>query len=191
MELKTVSAIVATVIGVGCFIPYILDTFKRKTQPHIYTWLIWTILQATGVIAMFNNGAGIGVLALTIGTFFCAFVCIISIKYGTKNITMFDTICLIGALLSIGVYVFLHQPLLSVILISAIDFMGVLPTLRKAWIEPHTETLSMYALFLVSGCFSVMALHEYTATTVIYPATLVVINVLATLVIFFRRSSLS
>jgi len=191
MELKTTFAIVATIIGVPSFIPYILDTFKRKTQPHVYTWLIWTILQATGVIAMYNNGAGIGILALAIGTFFCAFICIISFKYGTKNITPFDTMCLVGALISIGVYVFLHQPLLSVILVSAIDFMGFLPTLRKSWAEPHTETVSMYAFFLVSGLFSILALKDYSAITLLYPLTLIAINSISTVVIIIRRFSLS
>lgn len=191
MDMKTLFAIIATVIGVTSFIPYILDTFKRKTQPHIYTWLIWTILQATGVIAMYNNGAGIGILALAIGTFFCAFICIISFKYGTKNITPFDTVCLVGALISIGVYVFLHQPLLSVILVSVIDFMGFLPTLRKAWAEPHTETVSMYAFFLISGMFSVLALREYTVITTLYPLTLIGINSIASVTLVIRRASLS
>jgi len=187
MELKTVFAIIATIIGVGCFIPYIVDTFKKKTQPHIYTWLIWTLLQATGVIAMYKGGAGIGVLALTIGTFFCGFTCVISIKYGTKNISTFDTICLIGALASMCIYFFMHQPLLSVILISAIDFMGFLPTLRKAYYEPYTETLSMFAFFMISGIFSVLALSTYTVITAFYPLTLVFINVIATVVIWARR----
>src|SRR5579872_3686300 len=116
MELKTIFAIIATVIGVASFAPYIIDTFNRKTQPHLYTWLIWTILQVTGVIAMYNSGAGIGILALSIGAFFCGAICVLAIKYGTKNITKFDTACLIGALASIVAYVFLHQPLFSVIL---------------------------------------------------------------------------
>jgi hypothetical protein len=187
MEIKTFFAIIASVIGVGSFIPYILDTFKKKTQPHLYTWLIWTILQVTGVIAMYANGAGIGALALTIGAFFCAFLCIISIKYGTKNITKFDTFCLIGGLVATGVYVFLHQPLLSVILISVIDFLGFLPALRKTYLEPHTETLSLYALFVISGTFSVLALSTYSLITMLYPLTLVAINTIATIVIWIRR----
>lgn len=187
MDIKTLYGYIAAVIGIACFIPYIRDMFRKTTQPHIYTWLIWTILQVTGVIAMYNNGAGIGALALAIGALFCAAICLLSLKLGTKNITLFDTICLIGALGATGIYVFLHQPLLSVILISAIDFTGFLPTLRKAYYEPWTETLSMYMLFVLSGIFSVMALAHYSLITTFYPLTLIVINTLGTIMIWWRR----
>jgi hypothetical protein len=189
MEIKTVYGIIASVIGTGCFVPYIRDIFKKKTRPHIYTWLIWTILQVTGVIAMYNSGAGIGILALATGSVLCAYVCILSVKHGTKNITTFDTVCLIGALVSIAVYVFLKQPLLSIILISAIDFIGFLPTLRKAYIEPYSETLVMFAFFALSGTFTMLALHDYSFTTILYPLTLIGINIIATLVIWIRRKS--
>jgi hypothetical protein len=187
MEIKTVFGIIASVIGSGCFVPYIIDIYKKKTKPHIYTWLIWTILQITGVVAMFNSGAGIGVLALATGSILCAYVCILSLKFGTKNITTFDTACLIGALISIAVYIFLKQPLLSIILISAIDFIGFLPTLRKAYIEPYSETLIMFAVFAVSGTFTMLALHDYSLTTILYPLTLIGINIIATVVIWWRR----
>ncbi|HWY98863.1 MAG TPA: hypothetical protein VNY36_07255, partial [Bacteroidia bacterium] len=72
IDYKTVCGIIASLIGTGCFIPYIKDIYKKKTKPHIYTWLIWTILQVTGVIAMLKNGAGIGVLALGTGSVLCA-----------------------------------------------------------------------------------------------------------------------
>ncbi|HTB31176.1 MAG TPA: hypothetical protein VK808_04070, partial [Bacteroidia bacterium] len=136
--IKFICGIIATLIGTGSFYPYLRDVFKRKTQPHTYTWLIWAILQVTGVMAMFNNGAGIGALSLTVGAFFCAYIFILSLKYGTKNITTFDTLCLIGALAATAVYVFMHNPVLSVILITIIDLVGFLPTMRKAYSEPHS-----------------------------------------------------
>src|SRR5580692_12753970 len=113
---KTVCGVIATLISMASYIPYLRDLFARKTQPHTYTWLIWTILQITGTVAMFSTGAGIEAMALAVGSVFCIFIFILSLKYGTKNITVFDTICLIGALAAIGVYLFLHNPILSVIL---------------------------------------------------------------------------
>ena len=189
MSIKTIYGIVASILAVICFIPYIRDMLRKTTQPHIYTWLIWTILQVTGVIAMYKNRAGIGALALAIGALFCGFICVLSLKYGTKNITPFDTFCLIGALAATGTYAFLHRPLLSVILVSVIDFTGFLPTLRKAYSEPHSETLSMYTLFVISGIFSVMALSTYSLITTFYPLTLIIINILGTAMIWWRRKT--
>ncbi|MGP8214867.1 MAG: hypothetical protein ACLQQ4_04825 [Bacteroidia bacterium] len=188
---KTACGIIASVIGTGSFVPYIKDIYKKKTRPHIYSWLIWTILQVTGVIAMYANGAGIGILALATGAILCGYTCVLCIKYGTKNITSFDTICLIGALGSIAVYIFMKNPLLSIILISAIDFVGFLPTLRKSYIEPYSETITMYAFFSLSGVFTMLALSSYSVITALYPITLIIINIIATVVLYIRRKSSS
>jgi hypothetical protein len=185
--LKTTCGIIATLIGIASFYPYLRDVFRHKTEPHTYTWLIWTILQVTGVLAMYHSGAGIGVMTLTAGAFFCAYIFILSLKYGTKNITVFDTICLIGALAAIGVYVFMHNATLSVILITIIDFVGFLPTMRKAYAEPYSETLAMYALFTVSSAFNMVAISIYSITTTLYPGSIMFTNALCCIILWARR----
>lgn len=190
-SIKTACAVIGAIIGVWSFIPYIKDIYRGKTKPHSYTWLIWTILQTTAVIGMISNGAGIGVLSLTIGIFFCAYVWILSFKYGSKNITPFDTFCLIGSLASIAVYIFLKSPLLAVIFVSTIDMIGFMPTLRKIYQEPHTETLSTFAWFIISGTLSVTAISTYSFITLIYPVSLIAANTVCTLLIFWRRKKVS
>lgn len=189
--IKTTCGIIATVVSVISFFPYLKDISKKKTQPHSYTWLIWTILQVTGVVAMFNNGAGIGTLALTVGAFFCGYIFILSLKYGTKNITPFDTICLIGALAAIAVYVFLHDPVLSVILITITDFVGFLPTLRKAYAEPYSETLSLYLFGVIWSSFNIVAILTYSVTTTLYPACILVANAICCFVLWMRRKAVA
>jgi len=185
--IKITCGIIATVISIISFFPYWKDILKKKTQPHSYTWLIWTILQVTGVIVMFNTGAGIGVLALAVGAFVCGSVFILSLKYGTKNITPFDTACLIGALASTAIYVFLHDPVLSVILLAITDFVGFLPTLRKAYIEPYSETFSLYVLGIIWSTLNMVAIVTYSLTTVLYPACILFANIICASVIWFRR----
>ncbi len=185
--IKTTCGIIATIIGTASFYPYLRDMLRRKTEPHTYTWLIWTILQVTGVMAMFNSGAGIGALPLTVGAFFCGAIFFLSLKFGSKNITTFDTLCLIGALASIGVYFFLHNAVLAVILITVIDLVGFLPTMRKAYSEPYSETLSMYALFFVSSVFSLVAIGVYSITTTLYPATIMCTNLICCTILWARR----
>jgi len=189
--IKTSCGIIATIISAIGFIPYLKDLFKKKTQPHSYTWLIWTILQIIAVVAMFNNGAGIGVLALAVGAVLCGYVFILSLRYGTKNITIFDTICLIGALAAIIIYAFLHNAFLSIILITIIDFMGFLPTLRKSYVEPHTETISMYALGVVWSSFNLVAISTYSVVTILYPSCILFANFICCCTLWLRRRTLA
>ena len=188
MTIKILAGIIGTILSVACFYPYFRDIFNHKTQPHIYTWLVWSLLQGTSVIIMIRGGAGIGVWPFVVGSLLCGCVFLLSIKYGTKNITAFDTVCLIGALLAMLVYVFLHDPLLSIILVVGIDFIGFLPTLRKSYIEPKTETASTYILSAMSSVLAVAALSNYSVITLLYPITLIVLDTACWVVIVERRT---
>ena len=122
---------------------------------------------------MLSSGAGIGVASLSIGAVLCAFVFFLSLWYGTKNVRLFDTVCLGGALIAISSYFFLHDALLSIIVVSVTDLVGFLPTLRKAYEEPHTETALTYVLSSLSSVFAILALSTITVTTSLYLFSLI------------------
>ncbi len=184
-------AILATTIALANKIPYIADIYRLKTTPHSYSWLIWTLLQGTGALVMLSGGAGFGVASLLAGTVLCAFIFLLSLRYGTKNITTFDTICFIGALIATGVWFFLHDAFLSILLISAIDFIAFLPTFRKAYEEPYSETPIMYLFAGIGEGFALLALTNITFTTSFYLITLVITNPLCAGIIWFRRAKLN
>ena len=74
MDIKLILGIITVVLVVPTFYPYIRDIILRKTEPHTYTWLIWTILQSIGVYAGFQDGGGYGLWGLALGAFFCGVI---------------------------------------------------------------------------------------------------------------------
>ena len=137
---------------------------------------------------MVQGHAGYGALGLGIGGVVSVIVFFLSFKYGTKNITTFDTICLIGALAAVAVWVFAENVTLSVILITIIDFIGFLPTYRKGYFEPYSETSLTYLMSAISNLFAVAAIAHYSITTTLYTASLIVTNTIFVLILFSRRS---
>jgi len=190
MTTHTTFAIISSIVGIFSFFPYIRNIFKGTTKPHSYSWAIWTILQTVGIISMLDSGAGIGVLSLSVGTLFCGFIFILSLKNGTKNIKLFDKICLAGALLAILIYIFLKNPFFSLIIVVITDFVGFLPTFRKAYEEPDTETASGYVLSSMSSILALLALSYITFSTSLYLVSLIITNGLCAFIIFFRRKQL-
>ncbi len=190
MNIKIIFAILSSLTAIVCFIPYIRDIFKGKTKPHSYSWLIWTILQTIGVIIMLNSGAGIGASSLFIGVILCSFVFLLSLKHGTHNIKTFDVICLIGALVSVIIYIFLQNAVFSIIIISITDFIGFLPTIRKSYEEPETETVSTYFLSSISSFFALLAISFFSFTTSIYLLSLIITNGGCAILILARRKYL-
>lgn len=187
ITLKIITGLIASAIGIFCFVPYFRDIFLHKTKPHIYTWLMWSLLQGTGVFVMYYGGAGMGISPFVIGTILCGSIFILSFKYGTKNITLFDTVCLIGALIALIFYIFLHDPVLSIILVSVIDFVGFIPTFRKSYVEPKTETSSTYLISAISSMLAIAALLNYSLVTMLYPATLILTDMICWFIIVLRR----
>lgn len=185
--MKPLFGTLSVIIALVSFIPYIKDVFARKTTPHIYSWLVWTILQALATIAILRenswwSGLGVGCVGLV-----SLVVFLFSFKYGTKNITFFDTVCLIGALIAISVWVFIHNITLSVILVTIIDFVAFLPTFRKAYQEPHSETAILYVCSGLSNLFSLLSISHHSIASTLYVASLIVTNFLFVGLVLIRR----
>ena len=156
----------------------------------MYSWLIWTILQIVGVAAQIKDGAGYGAWALAIGAFFCFAIFLLSFKYGTKNISKFDLSCLIAAVGAVGIYLFIDNPVWATIVVALVDFVGFLPTFRKGFEEPFTETASTFVVSAIANGLSIIALQNYSVTTVLYIGNLFFTNSSFATMILVRRNIL-
>jgi SAM-dependent methyltransferase len=190
MDYKIIFAIVATIISVVSFFPYLRDIFKLKTKPHTYTWLIWFITQGIAVAGIYYGGGGIGALELTISTTLVALVLIFSFKYGTTNITKTDTFILIIALLAIVVWWKLDNPLAAVLIVATIDVLGFIPSLRKSFYDPWSETVITWVGFAIGNCFAILALREYNLLTLSYIVSIATTNAILAIVCIVRRRSI-
>lgn len=190
MEIKLFFGIASSILAIVCFAPYIKDIFLRKTEPHRYSWLVWTILQTVGVMAQLKEGAGYGAWALAIGAVFCFSIFLLSFKFGTKNISKFDIACLLASLCAIAIYFFISNPIWAIVAVASIDFVGFLPTFRKGYEEPFTETTSTFIMSASANVLSLIALQNYNVTTVLYIASLFLTNSSFAAMILWRRKVL-
>lgn len=186
IDWKLVAALLGLASNVA-FVPYLRDIFKRRTEPHAYTWLIWCITQGTATAGLWYGGGGWGGLGLMLGTVLVFLVFLLSFKYGTKNITRSDTLVLVAAIAAVLVWWQLHQPLLAVLMVSAIDALGYIPTLRKSFSEPWSETMSSWIIFSVGNFVSLFGLGAYNLLTVTYLMTIMSANIILIILLVLRR----
>ncbi len=187
MDIKIIFSAIAIIIGFSATFPYIKDIFSFKTKPHVYTWLIWSLTTGTAALAAYYGGGGVGSINLILMFFVTFGIFLISIKYGTKNITISDTIILITALLAILIWWQLQQPLISVLMVSAIDVIGYFPSFRKSWYEPWSETIISWLGFALANIFAILALSEYNFLTVTYLFSIMSANATLFLICLMRR----
>ena len=186
MAIRILFASISSVLSILCFFPYLRDIFRGTTKPHSYTWFIWAVLQIIVAQAMWNSGAGIAIASSVIGAVLCTIIFLLSLRYGTKRITLFDTVCFAGALGTMAAYLLFHDALLSVIFAALTDFIGSLPTLRKAYKEPHTETASTHLLSSAAGATALLALATFSVTTMLYVSTTTILDFICGTLVTWR-----
>ncbi len=187
IDIKLFFVVIAVIIGLMAFTPYVRDIFLRKTKPHVYTWLIWLITQGTATVGLWYGHGGWGTLALLFGTVVCFIVFILALKFGTKNITRSDTAVLVLAVLAIIIWRQLDSPLLAIFMVSFIDVIGYLPSFRKTFAEPWTETLGSWQMAVVANIFSILALSEYNFLTLTYLIAITIANMIMAMICVMRR----
>ncbi|MFA6437150.1 MAG: hypothetical protein WC242_03230 [Candidatus Paceibacterota bacterium] len=188
MDIKIIFATLATAIAVlGSSIPYFRDIISKKTHPHSFTWLIWAITQGTATAALWCGKGGFGVISPTIGTCSIIFIFLLSLRYGEKNITRSDIICLTVAILAILVWWLLNNPLISVILVCLIDAIAFIPTFRKSYNHPWSEKLSAWEVGVIASIFGILAISNYNALTLPYLLMTLLSSIIFSLFLIIRR----
>ena len=191
VQIKNVIGIAAIVLTFVGYIPYFRDVIKGKTVPHVYSWSLWAFVTFIAFAIQVTGGGGIGAYVTLTASILCIAVFILgSAKPGKKDITKTDTIFFILALVALGFWLIAKQPVISAILITAIDLLAFAPTIRKSWNKPHTETLSFYSLNTIRFVLAVFALQTYTVATALYPIAWVFGNGLFALLLLIRRRHL-
>jgi len=179
--------IVAVIVGVISQFSYIVSILKGKTHPHLFTWVVWSILGFIGFAAQLHGHAGPGAWTVGVGAGLCFLTAVLAIPYGEKNFTYGDKVALTASLAALLPWMVTDDPLGSVILICIIDAVGFYPTLRKSWNKPQEEHLLAYNLGSLKFLISLFALDNITWITALYPAAIVVINSTFTVICLARR----
>lgn len=191
METGQLFGVVAGVLSVAAFTPYFYGIlYKGTVRPHVYSWVIWTLVQGTTVWIMYESGAGWGIAGLGTGAVLCVAISVLSLRYGTKDITRLDTLCLILALVALSLYALVKTPYLSLTLTIGVDLIGFVPTWRKAWHDPNSESALTWGTFAFSNIFSLLALSSFDILTATYPILLLCTETSLALVVALRRTSM-
>lgn len=189
--MKIILAIVAAIIAVVGNVPYLRDVIRKRVEPHPYTWLVWTIVSCVIFFGQVAKGASWGALPTGASEIFTIIIFLLSLKYGFKNIPRVDTYFLIAALLGLIPWILSKDPTISVIIVVSIDLVAFLPTLRKTWRFPKTETPILYSMNVLRHVLALFSLGAYNIATALHSIVMIITNSLMTVFILRRKPSIS
>jgi anti-anti-sigma regulatory factor len=178
--------IVAGALSIVAVIPYIVTTLRGQTQPHRITWWILSVLGLMMSASHFAAGGGSTVWVPLCGAIGQLAVAILSLRYGTGGWSHLDRLCLAGVGLSLVLWRQFDSPLLALGLNIAIDFLGCLPTIRKAQRDPAGEDVHTWCIYALSGGLNLLAVQRWTLAETVLPLYLALCPGLITLLLIRR-----
>jgi hypothetical protein len=163
--------IIAGIIGLAGYIPYIISIIKGETKPNKASWFIWTVVG--GLLAFSYAAEGdINAIWVPIGYFVGPLiVAILSLKYGYSTWSMVDKICIVIAVISIIPWWLSHDATITLLINLIIDFMGAIPTVIKTYREPETEDFLAWTMFFIANTLLIIVVDVWNVSA-LYPVYL-------------------
>jgi hypothetical protein len=190
VDSKLIFSVVAFVVTFIAYFFYVKDIFLHKTKPHTYTWWIWIITTSIAALGIWEGGGKFGLFGILATLIAIVFISILSIRYGTKDVTRLDSFILVLALFSVFVWWKLDELWLSVVMVSMIDILAYIPTYRKSFKCPCQETVIFWIGLAMANLFTFLALSEYNLLTVLYVGMLFVAHLFLGGVLVLRKGKL-
>lgn len=189
MFYKEILSGVAVALTLAAFIPYIRNIVKGLARPHVFSWILGRSNLCCFSCADQGKRRGgrwpVGVSGVI--TLFIAFLAYI--KRADITVTNTDRLFFVLASSALPFWRFTSDPFWAVAILTAVDVLGFGPTVRNAYHFPHAESVPFFVLLAVRNVLVILALENYSATTVLFPAVIAgACMALTTLVISRRRA---
>lgn len=160
--------IIAGILALVGYVPYIISILRGKTQPNKATWFIWTLVGGLLAFSYMAEGDQ-NTIWLPMGYFLGPLItAFLSLRYGYATWTKIDTICVVAAAISIIPWILSDNATLTLLINVLIDATGAIPTLIKTYHEPETEDLTAWIIFFIANTLQLIAI-SYWNLAAIYP----------------------
>ena len=173
MSLNNIFSILAGLLFLFAFFPYVRSIVVGKTVPKKVTWLIWALNDVIVLSGMFLTGKVNGlIVGATLGA---VIVFCLSIKKGENGWDVRDKLCVTISLMAIVGSFFSTKNVGIALSLSAL-FIAAWPMYVSAWKCPEKEDAKSWVIFNTANLFGVLAISSMTFASVAPPVMFVVID---------------
>lgn len=184
---KELYGALSLVLSAIAYAPYIMALLRRRIRPHLFSWIVWSLITLIAFLAQISGNAGPGAWAAGFSVICCVFIALCSFWLGEKKVTRFDWICFAFALFAIPLWRLTDDPRLSLILVLVIDSFAYAMTARKSWHDPYSENATVYLVDTIKYGLGILAIEHYALITLLFPVYIIVVEGGLGLLILARR----
>ncbi len=190
-EAKIAFALAAAGLAFAGNVPYLRDMFAERIQPHAFSWMLWSLVSGITLFGQIAKGAGVGALPSAISWLFTISIFLFSLRRGFAYVTKTDAYFFVIALLGLIPWLITKDPTLSVVIAVCIDLTAFVPTVRKTWKHPHSESSALYAANVARHILALFSLEAYNIATMLHSLAMIIVNTfMVSLIIRRARNTL-
>ncbi len=147
----------------GCY-SYIKEIFAGRTKPNLVSWFFWGLAPIIGGFLQLKAGATLTTIPVFLSGFISVAVIITSFirRNGYWKISIFDIYCGFFALISLILWLITKDTNISILFAIIADIFASIPTVKKAWKFPDTESIGGYMPGIVNHSINLFILTEWT-----------------------------
>ena len=185
--MKEALSVIAGLLQVAGFFPYIRAILRKETEPAKATWIIWASLDTIILSGMFFKDAVNGqILGAVLGGWVVA---ALALKYGTPDWTKLDKSCLGGAVIGIVLWQVFSDLVFRIVTSLGMVLLGSIPIFTSAWKDPSRENKLAWMIFWVSCVCAMIAIPHWTLADAAQPITFFVVTTIMMSILPARSSS--
>ncbi len=162
--------ILIVLFGCASYLVGLKEMLNGKYAPSVFSrvvWLLLAVISFAGVVV--SNSTKPSMLLAGIFLLGNATICLTSFWKGTRDIGKLEYICLAILVISGLVWITFKAPLVSVAISLFAHFVGAVPTYKRVWEKPSSESTGFWSLFFIASILSVMASGSQPAKLIIFP----------------------
>jgi hypothetical protein len=171
---------------------YCRAAVQKDVTPQRTSWLLWTVSPLIAVCIALEDGATWGVIPIAAAALvpLAVLVFAVSTKRGSWKFDALSIVCLVLASAAI-VFELFGSSMIAGFATLVLEVSATLPTLRKAWSSPHSESALSYLLNCLSMATTLFAVYQWTFEQVAFPIFAAVLAGGVSIVIVARKRALA
>ncbi|AXK67377.1 hypothetical protein [Burkholderia sp. IDO3] len=189
-DAASVLGAIGSAVSLLAAIPYALAIYRRTVRPHLFTWLVWSVVTAIAAAGQFVAGAGPSAWCTAAIAVTCFLTFVASIFRGERGWTRIDWVFLCAALSAIPLWMLTDDPTISICLVTLIELAGLGPTVRKTLHDPWSESLAYFALCVLKYALALLALSRWNVAVAFYPSVNIIASIGICTLMIVRRQAL-
>ena len=162
--------ILITILGIGSYFIGVRDMLRNKYSPSTFSRVIWVLLAINSFAGVFlSNGTKSSILLAGILLLGNIAICAVSFWKGNRKMGKLEYFSLGLLLISGLIWIFFSVPLVNLFISLFAHFIGGLPTYKKVWINPKSESVGFWSLFFFASLLSVFASDITSISSIVFP----------------------